>query len=98
LLEEDEKVLRFMTMKEVPFTNNQAERDVRMMKVQRKISGCFRNWEGAKIYCRIRGYISTCLKQGMTASEAVNLIFQDTLPDFVAFSNIPAESLLIFYQ
>jgi transposase len=62
-----------------------------MMKVQQKISGCFRGWEGAKIYCRIHSYISTCLKQGLTASEAVKLIFQDKLPDFVSFSNIPAE-------
>jgi transposase len=85
LIEREDEVLRFMTVKEVPFTNNQAERDVRMMKVQQKISGCFRSWEGAKIYCRLRSYISTCVKQGMTASEAVNLIFQDTLPDFVAF-------------
>jgi transposase len=91
LIERENEVLRFMTVKEVPFTNNQAERDLRMMKVQQKISGCFRSWEGAKIYCRIRSYISTCVKQGMTASEAVDLIFQDTLPGFVAFSNIPAE-------
>jgi transposase len=62
-----------------------------MMKVQQKVSGCFRSREGAKIYCRIRNYISTCLKQGMTASKAVNLIFQDALTDFVTFSNIPAE-------
>jgi transposase len=91
LMGREDEVLRFMTVKEVPFTNNQAERDLRMMKVQQKISGCFRSWEGAKIYCRIRSYISTCLKQGMTASEAVKVIFQDTLPDFVTFSNIPAE-------
>jgi transposase len=91
LMGREDEVLRFMTKKEVPFTNNQAERDLRMMKVHQKISGCFRSWEGAKIYCRIRGYISTCLKQGLTASEAVNLIFQDKLPDFVSFSNIPAE-------
>jgi transposase len=91
LMGREDEVLRFMTKKEVPFTNNQAERDLRMMKVQQKISGCFRRWEGAKIYCRIRSYISTCLKQGMTASEAVNLIFQDKLPDFVSFLNVPAE-------
>jgi transposase len=62
-----------------------------MIKVPQNISGCFRGWEGAKIYCLIRGYISTCLKQGMTASEAVSLIFQNKLLDFVSFSNIPAE-------
>jgi transposase len=90
-MEREEEVLRFMTKKEVPFTNNQAERDLRMMKVQQKISGCFKTWEGAKIYRRVRSYISTCLKQGMTASEAVKLIFQNKLPDFFSFSNIPAE-------
>jgi transposase len=84
LMEREDEVLRFMTKREVPFTNNQAERDLRMMKVQQKISGCFKAWEGAKTYCRICGYISTCLKQGLTASEAVKLIFQNKLPDFGA--------------
>jgi transposase len=62
-----------------------------MMKVQQKISSCFKTWDGAKIFCLIRSYISTCLKHGMTASEALNLIFQDKLPEFVTTSNIPAE-------
>jgi transposase len=91
LMEREDEVLRFITNEAVPFTNNQAERDLRMMKVQQKISGCFRSMEGAKVFCLIRGYISTCLKQGMTASEAVNLVFQNKLPGFVVSSNISAE-------
>ncbi|MCU7899748.1 MAG: IS66 family transposase, partial [Candidatus Thiodiazotropha sp. (ex Lucinoma aequizonata)] len=44
-------------------------------KVQRKISGCFRSMEGAKYFCRVRSYLSTCRKQGMTATEALTLLF-----------------------
>jgi len=83
LREFEKDTLRFMENKIVPFTNNLAENDLRMTKVQQKISGCFRSLEGAYIFCRVRGYLSTCRKRGVGATEALTLLFQGKLPDFV---------------
>ncbi len=77
----EEDVLRFLTHPNVPFTNNQGENDIRMTKVHQKISGCFRSMQGAKIFCLVRSYLSSCRKQQITASEALTLLFQKKLPD-----------------
>ncbi|MBW6519528.1 MAG: transposase, partial [Desulfoarculaceae bacterium] len=79
-------VLRFMDDDAVPFSNNQAENDLRTTKVQQKISGCFRSMDGAKIFCRIRSYLSTCRKHGLSASKALCLLFEGENPQFMSSS------------
>lgn len=63
LVKHRDSVLRFLRNPDVPFTNNLAERDIRMVKLREKTSGCSRTFSGAEIFARIRGYISTSIKQ-----------------------------------
>jgi transposase len=67
------EVLRFMTDFAVPFDNNGSERDLRMLKLQQKISGCFRTTEGVKVFCRVRSYLSSVRKQGRSLLLTVEL-------------------------
>lgn len=79
----EEDVLRFMLDPKTPFTNNLGERDIRMTKVQQKISGCFRSMEGARNFCTVRSYLSTCKKNGVPAGDALTMIFNGELPQFM---------------
>ena len=80
----EEETLRFMTDEATPFTNNQGERDLRMNKVQQKISGCFRSERGAKDFCLIRRYLSTCRKQGLQPMAALRALFEGKKPSFIS--------------
>ena len=78
-----ESVLRFLRDFRVPFDNNLAERDLRMMKVKQKVSGCFRSLTGAQVFATIRGYISTVRKQGFGARYALRALFDGRPVDIV---------------
>jgi len=78
-LERDQAdVLRFAHDLRVPFGNNQAEQDIRMVKLQQKISGCWRTPEGADRFLAVRSYISTTRKNSIQPLSALRLLAAGT--------------------
>jgi transposase len=73
---QQQAILRFASDPKVPFDNNQAERDLRMMRLKEKISGSYRSAQGAAIFARLRGYCSTLRKQGLNILDALTPLFQ----------------------
>jgi len=74
-------VLLFAKDQHVPFTNNRAERDLRMAKVKQKISGCFRKEQYARAYCRISSYLQTMACQGVNPLVAIQLALAGTVSE-----------------
>jgi transposase len=70
-----DEVLAFLEDLAIPFDNNQAERDLRMLKVHQQVSGSFRSSSGAAAFARLRGYLSTVHKQGHALLAALEALF-----------------------
>lgn len=84
LLLGQDQVLAFLDDLTIPFDNNQAERDLRLLKTQQKISGCFRFEAGAEAFARLRSWLSTLRKQGVALLDALRTLFTGSplSPDF----------------
>jgi transposase len=83
LVENQAGVLAFAFVKEVPFTNNQAERDIRCVKIKQKIAMSFRQMDGANVYARIQGFVSSARKNGLQVMQQILQVFQGEKLDWI---------------
>lgn len=70
----------FMRDYKAPFTNNEAERDLRHCKTRQKVSGCFRSWQGIVDYCNIRSLLATAKKRGQNLLDTLTSLFSEQIP------------------
>ena len=70
----------FIRNYEAPFTNNQAERDLRHCKTRQKVSGCFRSWNGVLEYCKIRSLLSNAKKRKLNLLDSLTKLFLNAAP------------------
>lgn len=84
-------ILRFMADPRVPFDNNGSERDLRMIKLRQKVSGCFRTEDGARSFCRVRSYLSTARKQGRAILDALERALTGKPLAFISVAAQPGE-------
>ena len=83
LIKYETEVLRFARDPKVPFTNNRAERDIRMAKVKQKVSGCFRTPRYAAAYCRITSYLQSMAQQGYNPLTAIEIALNGNAADMI---------------
>ena len=94
-----QEYLLWAIMRDVPYTNNLAERRLRMMKVREKVSNCFRNLEFARNWCLVRSFIQTAKNLGcVDGREALEALFQGKLPECITKAAAALPPLPAYYQ
>ncbi|MDR3156439.1 MAG: transposase, partial [Lactobacillales bacterium] len=76
----EDDILRFTTDKDIPFSNNDAERPVRLFKLHFKVSGCFRSEENIENFCQLWSYTESCKKNGIKPLDAIRMLQNGELP------------------